>query len=177
MSSQRILIDFRHDLITIARSHDRPAPAGYITIPFHLMRRQLIEVEAYVGSVRVQAIIDTGGQTTIANLALRAALERRRAELKAQPDSIEDVTRTTQPGDSAGGVPPITIGTLRPNQTVRITDDRMTFGDMHIFQHWNMTDDPAMLIGMDTLGHLDVLIIDYRRHELQISLNDGAGNG
>jgi len=29
---------------------------------------------------------------------------------------------------------------------------------------------PAILIGMDTLGLLDTLIIDYRRHELQIRL-------
>ena len=175
MSSQRILIDFHHDLITIARSHDQPAPAGYITIPFHLMRHRLIEVEAYVGNVRAQAIIDTGGQTTIANLALRAALARS-AEIKAQPDSIEDVTKATQAADRADA-PPIMIGTLRPNQTVRLRNDRMTFGDMHIFQHWDMTDDPAMLIGMDALGHLDVLIIYYRRHELQISLNGSADGG
>jgi len=27
---------------------------------------------------------------------------------------------------------------------------------------------------MDTLGRLDILIIDYRRHELQIKLNDSG---
>jgi hypothetical protein len=35
-----------------------------------------------------------------------------------------------------------------------------------------MTDEPAMLIGMDTLGRLGILIIDYHRHELQLQLND-----
>ena len=30
--------------------------------------------------------------------------------------------------------------------------------------------EPAMLIGMDALGLLDTLIIDYRRHELQIRM-------
>jgi hypothetical protein len=170
MSGRRILIDFHHDRITIARSHGQPAPPDYVTIPFHL-RRQLIDVDAYVGNVRAQAIIDTGGQTTIANLAMRSALERRRAELKAQPDKIEDVTQATQAGDSAN-VPPIMIGTMQLGRTVRISNDRMTFGDMHIFQHWHMTDQPAMLIGMDALGRLDILIIDYRRHELQIKLDD-----
>ena len=173
MSGQRILIDFHHDLITIARSAGRPAPAGYVTIPFRMLRHRLIDVEAHVGDVRAQAIIDTGGQTTIANLALRSALQRRRAEIKATPDKIEDVTRATQAADSAEA-PPIVIGTMRPDKTVQISNERMTFGDMHIFEHWHMTNQPAMLIGMDTLGRLDILIIDYRRHELQIKLNDSG---
>jgi len=173
MSGQRILIDFHHDLITIARSAGRPAPAGYVTIPFHLLRHRLIDVDAYVGNVRAQAIIDTGGQTTIANLALRSALKRRRAQAKAHPDRIEDVTRATQAANTAEA-PAIVIGTMRPNKSVQISHERMTFGDMHIFTHWHMTDKPAMLIGMDTLGRLDILIIDYRLHELQIRLDDSS---
>jgi hypothetical protein len=31
-----------------------------------------------------------------------------------------------------------------------------------------MQDEPAVLIGMDILGLLDTLVIDYRRMELQI---------
>ncbi|MGH8207547.1 MAG: retropepsin-like aspartic protease [Steroidobacteraceae bacterium] len=173
MSGRRILIDFHHDLITIARSHDQRAPQGYITIPFRMLRRRLIDVDAYVGNVHAQAIIDTGGQTTIANLALRTALEHRRAQLQSQPDEIEDVTRAVQPGASAN-VPPIVIGTQLAGGSVKISNDRMTFGDMHIFEHWHMVNEPAMLIGMDTLGRLDILIIDYRRHELQIRLNDSG---
>ncbi len=173
MSGRRILIDFHHDLITIARSHRQVAPQGFVTIPFRLLRRRLIDVDAYVGNVRAHAIIDTGGQTTIANLALRNALNRRRAQLKTQPDTIEDVNRATQAGDSAD-VPPIVIGTMLADSSVKISNDQMTFGDMHIFEHWHMVNEPAMLIGMDTLGRLDILIIDYQRHELQIKLNDSG---
>ena len=39
---------------------------------------------------------------------------------------------------------------------------------MHIFEHWGMVDEPALLIGMDILGLLDTLVIDYRRMELHI---------
>jgi hypothetical protein len=39
---------------------------------------------------------------------------------------------------------------------------------MHIFEYWHLTREPVMLLGMDTLGLLDTLIIDYRRHELQL---------
>jgi hypothetical protein len=33
---------------------------------------------------------------------------------------------------------------------------------LHIFDHWKLTKEPAVLIGMDVLGLLDTLIIDYR---------------
>jgi hypothetical protein len=33
-----------------------------------------------------------------------------------------------------------------------------------------MKEEPAMLIGMDVLGVLDTLIIDYKRKELQVKL-------
>jgi len=170
MANRRILIDFHHDLITIARSHEQRAPPGFITIPFQTLRHDLIVVDSWVGSVRVQAIIDTGGQSTIANLALRDALQRQRSQLNSQPEQIEDVTTQTQSADSADA-PPILIGSEIPGEGVKISNDRITFGDMHIFEHWEMTRAPAMLVGMDTLGQLDILIIDYRLHELQIRLN------
>ena len=49
----------------------------------------------------------------------------------------------------------------------------MTFADFEIFEYWEMTDEPAMLIGMDVLGLVDTLIIDYRRRELQVKVRRG----
>jgi len=37
-----------------------------------------------------------------------------------------------------------------------------------IFQHWHMTSEPAIMLGMDVLGVLDQIIIDYRTRELHI---------
>lgn len=170
MANDRILVDFHHDLITISRSHRQPAPHGYVTIPFKLVRHELLVTDAWVGGVRTRAIIDTGGQVTIANLALRNALESARRQRKDRPEQIEDVTESIQPGNSADA-PPIYLGTMLNGSTIKISNDRLTYGDMHIFQHWKMTDDPAMLIGMETLGRLDILIIDYRLHELQLLLD------
>jgi hypothetical protein len=39
---------------------------------------------------------------------------------------------------------------------------------MYLFQHWKLTERPALTIGMDLLGSFDVLIIDYSRKELQV---------
>ena len=46
----------------------------------------------------------------------------------------------------------------------------MTFADMRIFEYWHLTEEPALLIGMDALGLLDALIIDYHRNELQLRM-------
>ena len=172
MRDRRILIDFNHDRISIARSHGKPAPEGYITIPFQLMRKELLVADAWVGNIRTKAIIDTGGQATIGNLAMRTALERRRTQLHASESVIEDVTRAQQQAHDDMNAPPIVLGSGLRGSSVRITNDQLAFGDMHIFEHWHMTDEPTMLIGMDTLGRLGVLIIDYRRHELQLQLID-----
>ena len=49
-------------------------------------------------------------------------------------------------------------------------DPGVTFADMYIFKHWKLTSRPAILIGMDALGVLDTLIIDYRQHDLEMRM-------
>jgi hypothetical protein len=66
MSGRRILVDFRHDQIIIMRSYNARAAAGFRTIPFQLIRGNLLAVDATVGGIHTTAIIDTGGQVTIA---------------------------------------------------------------------------------------------------------------
>lgn len=172
MGGRRVMIDFRHDLITITRSHGQHAPEGFLTVPFQTVRPELIVLDAWIGNVRAKAIIDTGGQTSIANLALRDALRHRRDQDR-QPDRIEDVTKATMPADSVDS-PPIQIEV--PNgKTIEISNDRLLFANMAIFERWKLAKQPAVLIGMNTLGQLDILIIDYQRKELQIRMNGPGG--
>jgi predicted aspartyl protease len=156
---KRLYIDFKHDLITIAHSRGERARADFLVIPLEPSFTGLLAIHAQVAGVRVQAIIDTGGQSTIGNEAMRAALVRRHAQGTSSP--VTDVTTTTQDGESFPS-PPIELG------SIQIRGARITYGDMHIFEHWHLTKEPALLIGMDALGLLDVIIIDYRRHELQL---------
>ncbi len=160
---RRVYIDFRHDIISITRSHNRAAPAGYFTIPFTLQRGRLLTVDAWLGRVRAKAIIDTGGQTTVANLALRDALVHRYSTGAPEVDHIQGVTEEIQEGEGRRA-PTIQFG------PIEIHTQRMTFADMRIFEYWKMTKEPALLIGMDALGLLDTLIIDYRRGELQLRM-------
>jgi hypothetical protein len=170
MQNRRICIDFRHDLISISRSRGEHAQEGYRVVPFETMRGNLLVVAATVGGIPTKAIIDTGGQVTIANLALRQALQRRRSQWVGQPTHIEGVTTQIQDAD-AYNTPPLRIsGVDADHSFLEFRFHNVNFGDMRIFAHWHLNDEPAMLIGMDALGLLDVLIIDYRRHELQIRM-------
>lgn len=163
LAGKRVHIDFRGDRITIVRSKNEKAPSGFVTIPVKFMRGHLLVVDAFLGGVRTKAIIDTGGQSTLGNVALREALARHRSRAVVTPDEVIGATLDVQTGDRVA-TPAIVMG------DVLVRNAAMTFADFVIFEHWKMTKEPAMLVGMDVLGLLDTLIIDYRRRELQVRL-------
>ena len=163
LGDKRITIEFRHDRITIMRSRNERAGPGFVTIPVKFMRGRLLVVDAWLGGVRVKAIIDTGGQSTLGNLALRDALAGRRSALLAVPDEVIGATLDIQTGERIS-TPALAMG------DIVVRNPAMTFADFSIFKHWKMTDEPAMLVGMDVLGLIETLIIDYRRRELQVRL-------
>jgi hypothetical protein len=160
LEDKRIFIDFRNDRITIFRSRGERAPGGYVTIPVKIIQGLLV-AEVRVGSTRAKAIIDTGGEGSLANEAFREALARRIAPKDVLADQITGATLDVQRGDRMP-MPPIQFG------DVVIRRAHITTGDLHIFQHWQMLKGPVLLIGMDVLGLFDVLIIDYKRRELQV---------
>ena len=167
LGDRRVYIDFRHDLIIISRSHDQRAGAGFMTIPFSLEHGRLLVALVQLGHVRAKAVIDTGSQSTVANMALRKALVNRYRKEEGTIDQLQGVTADVEQGEGHSA-PPIEFGPME------IHSERMTFADAHIFKVWRLTNEPALLIGMDALGTLDTLIIDYRRHELQLRMREGT---
>ena len=164
LADKRIHIDFRRDSITIMRSKYERAGSGFVTVPVKFLRGRLLVVNAYLGGVAVKAVIDTGGQATLGNEALRLALaEHRRKYRTFNPDQVTGSTLDVQTGNRIS-TPSLAIG------DVVVRNAAMTFGNFAIFEHWKLTNEPAMLVGMDVLGLLDTLIIDYRRKELQLKL-------
>ena len=161
--NKRIFIDFSHDKIAITYSRGERSGHDFVSVPFRSNRGQLIIIDAMVGPVRTKAIIDTGGQTTIGNLALRQALAQHNIGFHGKPDQIQGATLAVESGELIA-TPAIKFG------TIAINDSGVTFADVYIFKHWKMTSEPAVMIGMDALGTLDTLIIDYRRHEMQIRM-------
>jgi hypothetical protein len=157
---KRIYIDFGHDEISIRRSHLQRAEPGFATIPVKLSRDRLITMNVSLGNIPIKAVLDTGGQQTIGNHALRELLKRRQQVAPREQDVI-GITLDVTKGEVLA-VPPLHIGAIQVNGL------HLTFGDMFIFDHWKMTRQPTLLIGMDVIGSFDALVIDYRRRELQI---------
>jgi hypothetical protein len=129
-------------------------------VPFLKTSLELLIVQAR-RNLPVRAIIDTGAQASISNEALREALTTRFSRKHHTVDEITGATGDMQTGIGAN-ISPISIGDLS------ISGAHLTFGDMHIFEHWDLGNEPALLVGMDIIGLLDTVVIDYRRRELHI---------
>lgn len=165
LPNKRIMADFLHDRLVIGLSHGEHAPVGFMTIHLQLTGIGLLAVNTRVGGVPAKAIIDTGAETTIGNLALRDALMRHPPKDAAHTTDIIGVTLDVQTADNLPS-PPLTLGPMR------LQGLQVSFGDMSLFEHWGLTREPVLLIGMDVLGLMDVLIIDYHMREMQVRLHN-----
>jgi predicted aspartyl protease len=159
LRDKRIVIDFRHDSITVKRSRRERPGYGFQTLPITMMETHLLVVNILIGGVPAKAIIDTGAADSLGNVALLEALKRR--EPDEEGTEIVGVTLDVEYG-SRVQMPAMLL------RGIRIRGAAMTFGDVQIFQHWHMTKEPAILLGMDVLGALDQIIIDYKSRELHI---------
>jgi predicted aspartyl protease len=164
LRDKRILIDFRKDLIRISRSQGQRAPSGYTRVPLTFSRLNLPMFDLRIGSVRTKAVLDTGAQQTLGNQSLREALLRRARQ--GRDEDIVGVTLEVAQGQSFA-IPPIALG------EIEIRNMRANFGSMYIFEHWKLTKEPVLVIGMDVIGTLEVVIIDYKLRELQLLARRG----
>jgi predicted aspartyl protease len=159
LSDKRISIDFRNDQISILRSSGTVRAAGFTRVPVTIRHGHLLMFDVRLAGVRTKAMLDTGAQITVGNISLREALARKARHGVA--NNIVGVTLDVQEGE-AFDAPPVSIA------GITIRGMRVTFGDLYIFEAWKMKDEPALLIGMDVIGLLDSLIIDYKRRELHL---------
>jgi hypothetical protein len=165
LGDMRIYIDFQHDFISITHSRRQRAGADFKIIPMLRSNLGLVVVDLTVGSIPAKGIIATGSQVTVGNSAMLNAVRRHQPGVGTS-EIIEGVTTDVQTGQ-AFDMPPILMGTLG------IQGARAIYGDMRIFETWKMTKDPVLLIGMDTIGQLDTVVIDYRLRELQVRMRSG----
>jgi gag-polyprotein putative aspartyl protease/Aspartyl protease len=168
LQNKRIYADFTHDRLEITLSRGERARADFTTVPLRVVNGLLV-ADITVGNVPTKAIIDTGAQGTIGNIALREALMRAAPKNAARQDII-GVTLDVQSGDYIAA-PDMNFGSH-----LTVKGSHITFGDMYLFQHWKLTDKPALTIGMDLLGSFDVLVIDYNRKELQVRTHEGPAS-
>ena len=120
----------------------------------------LITLQSQVGRVRALAVIDTGSERTLGNVALRDALKlRNRTGAEALVTSVYGATEQVERGE-LWIAPTISIDAMR------INDVQVVYGDFHIFKVWGMQDKPAIIVGMDVLGTVGSLGIDFKNQDI-----------
>ncbi|HWX30182.1 MAG TPA: aspartyl protease family protein, partial [Steroidobacteraceae bacterium] len=162
LSEKSLLIDFQRNRVEIARHVDGLLRAQSVKIHAVSVTHGLIAVDAIVGRTRVTAIIDTGAERTLGNPALRAALKMPQSRGVVMLTSVYGATEEVEPGEIARA-PPITIDSLH------ITDVAIVYGDFHIFDVWGLKATPALVIGMDVLGTVASLSIDFKNKEIYVA--------
>ncbi len=161
---KRITVDFANDRFQISNSRGQRPSTAFVRLPVKVRFKRLLLATGRVDGVKIHAVIDTGAQRTLGNNALRAELLRRR-RLHSAPSktAVIGMTDVVQEGDAIY-TRRISLGDLV------ITDVDVIYGDIHVFKLWGLEEEPALLVGMDILGTLHTLIVDYRLKELQIRI-------
>ena len=158
IANKSLLIDFQHNHVAIAPFMGSAARRQGVKIQAARVAGGLIVLNAMVGRVPVRAVLDTGAERSLGNLALRDAVRSQARQTKAVTAELTSVYGATQEIEAGEivRVPTISIDALR------ITDASLVYGDFHIFEVWELQNEPALILGMDVLGTLAALNIDFR---------------
>lgn len=163
VDGQAVTLDFQHRLLRVEPSHRvRPDP-GAVILPAHRWAGQLILVDASLDGQRVTAFIDTGSDSTIGNLVLRARAEAREVNRPLMQAPILSATGQTIDGEVAE-LPRLRLG------RVTVSTWPVTFADLHTFRMWRLVNRPAILLGADVLSRFDYVCIDFARNVVRVRL-------
>jgi predicted aspartyl protease len=163
LTEKSLSVDFQRNRVEISGGVQAAVRAEALKLHATRMTHGLMVLPMQVGAVPTLAVIDTGSERTLGNLALRDALnERRRPGTVAQVTSVYGATAQVEPGE-IWRAPTMVIDTLR------INDVEVVYGDFHIFKVWDMHDKPALIIGMDVLGTVGSLGIDFKNQYVYLT--------
>ena len=168
LRNMTLLVNFEHNRVRIARFLEPDVRFDYSRVHTEVVSGGLMAIESYVGDVKAVAIIDTGSERTLGNMALRNMLHMRHAPGTPEPITfVYGATRQVEIGQLMTS-PPIAVGPLR------VLGAAMIFGNFHIFKVWGLQKRPAIILGMDVLGTVRALGFDFPQHALFVA---GARQG
>ena len=160
---QRLLMDFEKRLIKV---EDARTPVKYgpndIVIFARRQRGQLILTEVRASGLPLDAVIDTGSEVTIGNLALRDKLMRRH-RAKFWTVAATGVTGVTVQ---------LEMATIRELQlgSVTLRDVPIAFADVPPFELFGLSKEPALLLGTDLLETFRRISLDFRARKVRFQL-------
>jgi hypothetical protein len=160
---QRLMMDFEKREIKV---EDALIPAkaspGEIVITGYRRRGQLILTQVRAANLPLEAVIDTGTQITIGNVALRDKLIRgNRHKFTTIP--VTGVTGKTI------NVQLARIGELQLG-SVTLRNVPIAFADVPPFALFGLSDGPALLLGTDILETFRRVSLDFRARKVRFQL-------
>jgi predicted aspartyl protease len=168
LQGQRVLLDFKHRRIAVADARDLGGNHGYeIIVTAERKLGELIITHAKVDGVRTAVLVDTGSENSIGNGALLARLQHARDLGQAQ---MMDVN-----GASLNG--PTRVGGSLKIGDASINNFSITFADAPTFHTLGLTDEPALILGMDELKLFNRVAIDFEQRRILFDLPASATMG
>jgi predicted aspartyl protease len=155
MAGRLLHIDFTKHCVEIYESPAQMPMQGWLSVPARMRFGTMLAVEGDIRGVKVNVLIDTGSDISLANERFRQAVRRvaaRHVEYRngraftfGSPVVLDKTVwiPSMRMGPAVGGVGTVYIG------------------NFHVFDVWGLQDEPTLLIGMDVLASARELAIDY----------------
>ncbi len=165
LADQRLMLDFDRKTITVQDSRKPEMVSGGDEIVVTARRRngQLILTAASVGGVPIYAVIDTGSEITMGNLALQARVFGSRRAPVARPVVLTSVTGQTLTANLAM-LSNIRIG------GIDLANVPVAFADAPPFRLFGLEHQPAMLLGTDVLEAFRRVALDFRARRVRFTI-------
>ena len=171
MRGRRLRMDFERNCIEIIPSAGARRLRGWAAIRGELRFGHLVVVRGSINGVRVNLFVDTGSDTSLANTALRDALN---ARIRNRPRTDYVIAHTV--GDRVVLQNAMFIQRMMMGE-LEVRNITAYVGDFHIFRLWDLLDQPALLIGMDVMSQARGLAIDYERGMVYLNIRDALQFG
>ena len=160
---QRLLMDFEKQLIKVedARVPVRALP-GEIVVIARRKRGQLILTQVSAAGFPLDAVIDTGTEISIGNMALRDKL------IGSRREKVWTVMATGVTGVKVN----LELARIRELKlgSVTLRDVPMAFADLPPFKVFGLADEPALLLGTDVLEAFSKVSLDFRSRKVRFQL-------
>ena len=160
-----LVMDFKAMRMSSAPSQRERFDSHTIVVRGRSRFGQLVLVNSDVRGVHVFVVLDSGSQISIGNPALLKLLTGR------APSGSPRVT--TQITSVTGRTTTVELAQIKEANVggVTIRNMPLAFAKLPIFDHFDLSDEPALLLGMDVLSRCQRVSVDLRRHEATFTLN------
>jgi len=167
---QRLMMDFEKRVIKVedARQPEQWFP-GDIVVRALRRRGQLILTQVTAAGLPLEAVIDTGSEITIGNLALRKRL------LRGNRDKFVTIPVTGVTGVTIN-LQLARIGELRLG-SVTLRDVPIAFADVPPFHMFGLSKQPALLLGTDLMETFRRVSLDFRARRVRFQLRRCGTSG